>query len=474
MAGRPAATGRAGRARRRRRTAGSGGRCWRALTGSPDWRWPRRREAPGRSRAPRPRSRPCRRAARGARRPASTIVTSFCSESKPMSAREMSFTTIASSALRSSFSRARSTPSGAVLGGEPDQRSARAGAARASLGQHVRRCAPARPRARSCASLAIFPSLRARPAGSRRPPPPSAARRSPAKALERARCAAPRRSRRPHMSTPGAARQRDVGRDDRHPGAPPRRLRGEREAHPAAGAVAEVAHRVERLACPARGDQHAQAVERARRPGAGRQLDRGQQLGAARRAGPRPTRRARRARPCRGPPRARRARAASRRFACVAGMLVHAVVHRRRDAARGSCRRGRRRSACCPRGPPASLAIVFAVAGAMQYDVAARGQLEMADRVVVGRRLTRDTRRAPGRARTRSTSTGAPVIPSNVARPTNSRLSRRLDHAHRVAGLASPGAPARPPCRRRCRRSPRAGSVPSSPALPALAARQTR
>ena len=51
----------------------------------------------------------------------STITTSLSAESKPISARETSLKTIASSPLRSSFERARSIASGAVLGRETDQ-----------------------------------------------------------------------------------------------------------------------------------------------------------------------------------------------------------------------------------------------------------------------------------------------------------------------------------------------------------------
>ena len=61
--------------------------------------------------------------------------------------------------------------------------------------------------------------------------------------------------------TPGGARQRDVGGDDRDLGAAARGLVGEREAHPAGRAVADVAHGVDRLARPAGGDEHAEAVE---------------------------------------------------------------------------------------------------------------------------------------------------------------------------------------------------------------------
>ena len=80
------------------------------------------------------------------------------------------------------------------------------------------------------------------------------------------RRASPRRSASGSISTPGGACDGEVRgeQDDLRP-APPRLL-GERDAHPARRAVAEEAHRVERLARAAGGDEHAPARER--RPGA--------------------------------------------------------------------------------------------------------------------------------------------------------------------------------------------------------------
>jgi hypothetical protein len=64
-----------------------------------------------------------------------------------------------------------------------------------------------------------------------------------------------------HASALGT-RQGDVGADQRHLGAAPVRLGGERDPHAAGGAVADVAHGVDRLARPARGDEQPQAVHR--------------------------------------------------------------------------------------------------------------------------------------------------------------------------------------------------------------------
>ena len=94
------------------------------------------------ARSPRPgrgsrrRPPPSTRAARACSPAGSTIVTSLRSESKPISARETSLKTIASRPLRSSFARARSIASGAVLGREADHRLARAARA-GELGEDV-------------------------------------------------------------------------------------------------------------------------------------------------------------------------------------------------------------------------------------------------------------------------------------------------------------------------------------------------
>ena len=66
-------------------------------------------------------------------------------------------------------------------------------------------------------------------------------------------------------STPCGRLDGDVRGEEDDVGAAPARLVGERHAHPPRRAVAEEAHRVERLARAARGDEHAAPCERARR-----------------------------------------------------------------------------------------------------------------------------------------------------------------------------------------------------------------
>src|SRR5438874_9152875 len=62
----------------------------------------------------------------------------------------------------------------------------------------------------------------------------------------------------------GRRRHRQVGREERHLGAAPARLSGERDAHPPRRAVADEADRVERLAGAARRDEDALPAEWAR------------------------------------------------------------------------------------------------------------------------------------------------------------------------------------------------------------------
>ena len=98
---------------------------------------PRSPPAGSRLRRARPPPRPpSGRAARPGSPAAVTIVTSFCSLSKPMSERAMSLTTTASRCLRSSLPRPRSTAPVAVLGGEAHERLAGAAEA-AERGEHV-------------------------------------------------------------------------------------------------------------------------------------------------------------------------------------------------------------------------------------------------------------------------------------------------------------------------------------------------
>ena len=182
-----------------------------------------------------------------------------------MSGREMSFTTIASSALRSSFARARSTPSGPCSAAKPTMiwPSRRCAAASASTSAVATR-STVEGVASLLRDLGVLGAARA---GSRRPRRPSAAGRTSAKRAS----VASRSSSAVWTSTyltPGVRVERGVGCDHRHGRAPARRLGGQREAHPAARAVADEAHRVERLARAARRDQHPHAVERAaaRRP----------------------------------------------------------------------------------------------------------------------------------------------------------------------------------------------------------------
>ena len=166
--------------------------------------------------------------------------------------------------------------------------------------------------------------------------------------------------------------------------------------------------------------------------------------------------------------RAPRARRRSR-FSRVAGVLVHAVVHRRRQhERRGACERRAREQVV----GDACGELRDRVRGCRRdaEHVAAADQLEVRDRRVIGRGSPGNAPRA-GSASNSSTSTGAPVTASNVAFPTNRRLAGVW--TTRTAWPAPVrGAPARPPCRRRCRRTRRRGSWPFRSVCPQAALRR--
>ena len=255
---------------------------------------------------------------------------------------------------------------------------------------------------------------------------------------------------------PGGRRERDVRGDEGHLRAAPRRLLGERQAHPARRAVADEAHRVDRLARAAGRDQHAQPVERARRVRRRleRRLDRGQDL---RRLGqpPHPPLALRRE-----PPGARGRRSGRRASAAAPGSPGWPGARTCGCSSPGASTSGAVLASAAlvsrlSASPSASFASVFAEAGATHEHVAARRPARGA-RSGRGRAPGRPgTRRARGRARTR--------------RPARARRSRpRRWPGPRTAGSpasAPPArsgprrwraAPARPPCRRRSRRLRRA------------------
>ena len=382
----------------------------------------------------------------------STTVTSLRSESKPISARETSLKTIASTALRSSFARARSIASGAGLGGEADQGLIVAAAGREPgedvLGRLQAELRGGRRRARASS------------------PPGRPSRKSAGAAAISSTCASPKRL--PTASASSAvvstrtvsiaagSGEADVGGDQGDVGAPVGRGRGEREAHAAARAVADEAHRVDRLAGAAGGDQHPQAVPA---PARGRQhrLDLGEQplrLGQAADA----VLAARGERAGLGLDHQDPALAQRRQVRLGGRVGVHAVVHGRGDGARGRAgeeRRGEHRVAD-PRGELRDRV------GRRRRDeirVGVADEREVADRVV-GRRLVAWERAAHRVA--------LELVDEHRARRRCPRTTRRRRSGRRSAS-SRPGRRGRPwsragraraPCRRRCRRSRRAGSGP--------------
>ena len=146
------------------------------------------------------------------------------------------------------------------------------------------------------------------------------------------RRAAPRRSRR-HVCDAGRARQRRCSRRSPSRRAP-RRAASAASAKPMRPLerLPTIAHRVERLARPAGGDQHPHAVERPRRARR-RTISIASRIAAGSASRPTPHSPREASGPVPGSTTCTpRARSVSR-FACVARVLVHAVVHRRRDAA---------------------------------------------------------------------------------------------------------------------------------------------
>ena len=296
---------------------------------------------------------------------------------------EMSLTTITSRRLRSSFPRPYCDRALAVLGGEADQHLLGAPAGGQGA-EHVRRSA----RARALGAPLVLLELAAppaRPAGSRRPRRPSAARRSrrnSARRRRRARAAVPTRD---HLGAGRRLERSTLAATTRHLGTAARRFGREREAHPPRGAVADVADAVDRLAGAAGGDQHAQAA-----PGAARaqqRLDRGQQLGglgqaadpvlavgaelALARAAITVT------------PRARQQLEVGLRGRVLGTSGCSSPARPRPGSRRASAAAVSRLSAW----PWASLAIVFALAGAIRYSVRALDQRQVADRRALGQRL---------------------------------------------------------------------------------------
>ena len=337
-----------------------------------------------------------------------------------MSVREMSFTTTASRPLRVELRAAALDGSLAVLGGEADDASdPAAGAAATPATMSVGRLELERQAARA---LPARSSRRRRPAG-----------RKSAGAAAMIRTSAPAKRSRTAASSSAVVstvtldarrgRERHVGGDERHVGAAAGGLLGEREAHPARRAVADEANRVDRLARAARGDEHAQTVQRPRRvrPPARTSLDDAQDSGRLGEPAdsPLPLRRE--------PPAARLHDARAARAQQLQVRLGRRVlVHRgcsspaRAPAARRSPAR-RSSAGCRPGRPPASPAC---------WPTRARRRTRPPAPPARGGRSGRGRARgrpgkAPraGSASNSSTRTGAPVTPSNVARPTNSRLA---------------------------------------------------
>ena len=243
----------------------------------------------------------------------------------------------------------------------------------------------------------------------------------------------------------------------------PRRAASSASARPIrpGRAVADVADRVDRLARAAGGDEHAQAVERARREAGRRRAPPRSPPritpGSASRPIPHSPRDA--SAPLAGLARsARRGRAASRGSRAWPGAPTCGCS----SPARPRAARVQASAALVSRlsaSPPASFAIVFADAGRDAESVAAAHELEVRDRVVVGRRVARE-----GAAR----GVGLELVDQHrragdalEGGPADEPQARRASGRRARRGRPWwPAGPARRPCRRRSRRILRAGSAP--------------
>ena len=358
--------------------------------------------------------------------PAAIRVTALRSLSKPISGLETSLRTIRSAPLRSSLPRARSTASPpcsaakptivcprAALGGERGEdvlgrlqrELQRAGAPQLPLGGRRRR-------------------------GSRRARRPSAARGWPGTPPRRRRRAGRRSRRRCGGRRPGTA-----GRRWRRSGSPPPR------ASAAAAARAMPIRPLERLPMKRTGSIGSRvppAVTSTRRPSQGRSpAGRAASTLASSSSGsgrrPRPNSPREASLPSSGSITSTPALAQGLEVGLGGGVGVHAVVHRRGDAAAARCRRGRRWSASSRRRRPPAWRSCWprpARPGRRRSDRRARG----------GRSGRGRPASSPGKAPrsgSRSNSemrTGAPTMPSKEAAPTKRVARLGHQHPHAVAG----------------------------------------
>ena len=231
------------------------------------------------------------------------------------------------------------------------------------------------------------------------------------------------------------ARDRDVGGDDRDLGAAPLGLLGEREAHPPGGAVADEAHGVDRLARPARGDQHVRTVEFA--PDAAARSRPRPAARAARAAGRSRTRPASRASRCRARARSRRARAASRGWpGSPRARTSRCSWPERRSAVAGT--RARPPSAGCRRCRARAWRASARSPGATRKTSACSTSARCESGACSGSGSPGKTPRS-GSGSHSVTSTGAPVMPAKEACPTKRVDGLGLDDAHAVARPSGPG-----------------------------------
>ena len=226
------------------------------------------------------------------------------------------------------------------------------------------------------------------------------------------------------------ALDRHVGGDHGHVGAALPRLGGEREPHTPGRAVAHETHRVDRLACPAGGHEHAQTVEFATHPQDA--LDRRQQFGRLRQpADAELARRAQRPRP--RLEHRHSARAQPREIGLGGWVLVHRVVHGRSDDQRSPARE-RRGGQQVVGAARRELRNRMSGRGSDQIRVGVLDQREVRERGVRGQRVAREdaaqrVRLPLGHEHRRAGDPGERSLPDEA------RGRVGLHHAHLMARL---------------------------------------
>ena len=247
----------------------------------------------------------------------------------------------------------------------------------------------------------------------------------------------------------GLARERHVRRHDRHLRPAPGRLGGQCEAHPARGAVADEANRVDRLARAAGADEHAHAGRGSLPAAPASSASIAARICGGSASLPSPHSPFDASSPVAGATMLAPRRRSVSTFDWVA--LWRHIRSFIAGATSSGAGRGQRGAGQQVVGQAVSeLGDRVGRGGDDREDVGARHQLEVRDRVVVGSRVAGEG--AAGGIALELLDEHGRAGDSLERRPADElEARRRLDDADRVAGLDRKPGRARPPCMRRCR-----------------------